>query len=63
MAGDTIEMMYIAGEKYLVDYDYIEKAKSISCFTVLFFTIFVLAFTGLFIWLAVDKYESEYTLA
>jgi len=56
-------MMYIAGEKYLVDYDYIEKAKSISCFTVLFFTIFVLAFTGLFIWLAVDKYESEYALA
>jgi hypothetical protein len=49
-------MAYIAGEKYLVDYDYVKKAKGISCFVVLFFTIFVLAFTGLFIWLAVDKY-------
>lgn len=57
MAGDFVERVYIAGDKSLVDFDYVKKSKSASCLSFFFFMIFVLAFLATFIWLALDKYQ------
>jgi hypothetical protein len=32
LAGDTIELAYVAGDEHLVDKNYFEKSKSVSMF-------------------------------
>ena len=58
VAAKAIEDVHQYGSDHLIDYEYEKRQRSMNCCCFNCFTLFVLAFVSVFIWLLIEYIQS-----